>query len=74
MKRLIASSVVATVVMLGGFATGASAQHDPGSNGCLTVAAKFLDPTAPGHQGVANAADQGTGEGPCGFGTPPRQN
>ncbi|HEV2070870.1 MAG TPA: hypothetical protein VGR26_13850 [Acidimicrobiales bacterium] len=74
MKRLIASSVVATAAMLGGFATGAAAQHDPGSHGCLTVASKYMDPTAPGHRGVAHAAEQGTGEGPCGFGDPPRQN
>ena len=74
MKRLIASCVVATVAMLGVSIPGASAQPDPTSQGCQTVASKFLNPSAPGHQGVANAAQQGTGEGPCGFGEPPRQN
>lgn len=74
MKRLITSCVVATVAILGVSVPGASAQHDPGSHGCLTVASKFLDPTAPGHQGIAHSAQQGTGEGPCGFGEPPRQN
>ena len=74
MKRLIASSVAATVTMLGAFATGAAAQPQPGGHGRLTVASKYVDETAPGHRGVANAADRGTGEGPCGFGEPPRQN
>ncbi len=74
MKRLIAASAVATVAMLGVSIPGASAQPDPSSHGCQTVAMKFLDPTAPGHQGVATAAQQGAGEGPCGFGDPPPQN
>lgn len=74
MKRRIALIAVVAAAIVGGSATGASAQHDPGSTGCLTVASKFLDETAPGHQGTANAASRGTGEGPCGFGEPPRQD
>ncbi len=74
MKRLLAVTAVTTVAVLGVSVPGASAQPDPGTRGCQTVASKYLDEDAPGHKGVANAAERGTGEGPCGFGDPPRQN
>ena len=71
MRRLIALSALGSMALWGASITSASAEPRPTTRGCQTVAMKFLDPTAPGHQGVSNAASRGTGEGPCGFGSPP---
>lgn len=73
MRRLIALSALGSMALWGGSVTAASAEPSPDTRGCQTVASKFLNEDAPGHQGVANAASHGTGEGPCGFGEPPRQ-
>ena len=73
MRRLIALSALGSMALWGGSVTVASAEPSPDTRGCQTVASKFLNEDAPGHQGVANAASRGTGEGPCGFGEPPRQ-
>jgi len=72
MKRLLAVAAVAIVALVGGSPPGASAEPDPATRGCQTVALKYLTETAPGHEGISIAANQGTGEGPCGFGEPPR--
>ncbi|HEV2810373.1 MAG TPA: hypothetical protein VGV93_08270 [Acidimicrobiales bacterium] len=71
MRRLVALSALGSMALWGGSVTAASADPRLTTRGCQTVAMKFLDPTAPGHQGVATAAMHGTGEGPCGFGSPP---
>ena len=71
MKRLIAMSALGSMAILGGSVTGASAEPSPDTRGCQTVASKYLQEDASGHEGVRNAASHGTGEGPCGFGTPP---
>lgn len=71
MGRLIALSALGSMALWGGSVTAASAEPSPDTRGCQTVAMKFLDPTAPGHQGVSTAAMRGRGEGPCGFGDPP---
>lgn len=70
-RRLIAVSVLAAFAVVGGPAAAASADPDPSTNGCQTVAHKYLDEDASGHEGVSHAAEQGNGEGPCGFGSPP---
>ena len=73
MRRLIALSALGSMALWGGSVTAASAEPSPDTRGCQTVASKFVNEDAPGHKGVSNAADRGTGEGPCGFGEPPRQ-
>ncbi len=70
MKRLIAVSAVTTLT-LGGSISGASAEPSTDTKGCQVVADKYLDASAPGHQGVQNAGSKAGGEGPCGFGNPP---
>ena len=72
MKRTIALTAVTVTALVGGFSSGAAAEPTTETMGCQTVANKFLSEEAPGHGGVSNAAGQGAGEGPCGFGTPPR--
>ena len=71
MKRLTAALAVASIMALGGPIGAASAEPSTDSHGCQVVADKFLDESAPGHQGVQNAGSRAGGEGPCGFGTPP---
>ena len=71
MKRVIAVPGVIALGLLGGSMTAASAEPSTDTYGCQTVAVKYLQAEAPGHEGVQNAAGQGTGEGPCGFGSPP---
>lgn len=71
MKRLIVLFALASLATLGGSVGSAFAEPSPDSHGCQTVASKFLNEDAPGHQGVSHAANQGRGEGPCGFGDPP---
>lgn len=71
MRRLIALSALGSMALWGGSATAASAEPSPDTRGCQTVASKYVNEDAPGHQGVSNAAEHGTGEGPCGFGSPP---
>ena len=73
MKRTIALAAVAVTALVGGFSGGAAAEPTTETTGCQTVATKYTQPDAPGHHGVYNAAGQeGPGEGPCGFGEPPR--
>jgi hypothetical protein len=71
MKRLIAVSAVASVTALAVPIGGASAEPSTDTTGCQVVAGKYLDASAPGHQGVQNAGSKSGGEGPCGFGSPP---
>ena len=73
MRRLIALSALGSMALWGGSVTAASAEPSPDTRGCQTVASKYVNEDAPGHQGVSNAGDRGVGEGPCGFGDPPRQ-
>ncbi len=70
MKRMIGMSVVTVAALVGGLTGGAAAQPSTDTTGCQTVAFKYTQEDAPGHHGIQNAAGQGTGEGPCGFGTP----
>ena len=70
MKRLIAVSAVASVTALGVAVGSAFAEPTTDTNGCQVVAGKYLDATAPGHQGIQNAGSKTGGEGPCGFGSP----
>lgn len=65
------ASVLAALAVVGGPALAASADPDPSTDGCQTVAHTYLEEDAPGHEGVNHAAEQGNGEGPCGFGNPP---
>ena len=71
MKRAIAVPALIAFAFLGGSMTPASAEPSTDTRGCQTVAVKYLEEEAPGHEGVQNAAGQGTGEGPCGFGRAP---
>lgn len=72
MKRVIAvPAVTVALAFLGGSTTAASAEPSTDTRGCQTVAMKYLAEEAPGHEGVQNGAGEGTGEGPCGFGSPP---
>ncbi len=73
MKRGIAvPAVTIALALFGGSITAASAEPTTDTVGCQTIAGKYLEEDAPGHGGVQNAAGQGPGEGPCGFGNPPR--
>ncbi len=72
-KRLIAVLAVASVTALAGPNSGASAEPSTDTDGCQVVADKYLNESAPGHQGVQNAGSKARGEGPCGFGTPGEQ-
>ena len=71
MRRLVALSAITGAAVLGGPISAASADPSPSSHGCQVIVVKHENPSAPGHQGIANAAEQGRGEGPCGFGSPP---
>jgi len=71
MKRAITLIALASMATFGGSVSAAFAEPSPDSRGCQTVAYKFLNEDAPGHEGVSRAANQGRGEGPCGFGDPP---
>ncbi len=68
---MIALTGIGAVALVGGWISAAVAEPTTDTQGCQIVASKFLQPDAPGHQGIHNAAGQGAGEGPCGFGTPP---
>ncbi len=70
MRRAVAVSAF-TVALIGGTITAAGAEPSTDTTGCQTVASKFLEEDAPGHDGIQNAAEHAGGEGPCGFGTPP---
>lgn len=69
-RRVVAASAF-TVALICGPITAAGAEPSTDTVGCQTVASKFLEEDAPGHEGIENAAGQAGGEGPCGFGTPP---
>lgn len=72
MKRLGALAAVGLVAVVGSSIGPAVAEPSTETQGCQTVASKFLQEDAPGHEGIQNAAGQeGPGEGPCGFGNPP---
>ncbi len=72
MRRVIGLGVVAIVALVSGSIGGAAAEPSTDTQGCQTVASKYLEEDAPGHHGIQNAAEQGSpGEGPCGFGSPP---
>ena len=73
MKRRIVLFALGSVALVVGPIGAASAEPTPDSRGCQTVASKFLNPEAPGHEGVSNAGTRTRGEGPCGFGDPPTQ-
>ena len=71
-KRVVASTVIGFVAVVGGSIGPAVAEPSTETQGCQTVATKYLQEDAPGHEGIQNAAGQESpGEGPCGFGTPP---
>lgn len=70
MRRVVAMSAV-VFGLVGGSITAASAEPSTDTVGCQTVASKFLEEDAPGHDGIENAAGHAGGEGPCGFGPPP---
>jgi hypothetical protein len=72
MKRVIALTAVCVLALFGGAIGGAAAEPSTDTQGCQTVASKFLEEDAAGHHGIQNAAGQPSpGEGPCGFGNPP---
>jgi hypothetical protein len=71
MKRRMVLFAVGSATLLVGPIGTASAEPTPATRGCQTVASKFLNEDAPGHQGVMTAGNQSRGEGPCGFGDPP---
>ena len=71
MKRRIVLSTLASATLLVGPIATASAEPSPDTQGCQTVASKFMNEDAPGHQGVMTAGTRTGGEGPCGFGEPP---
>lgn len=73
MKRMMALAGVGVVALLGGSVGAAAAEPTTDTHGCQVVSSKFLQADAPGHQGISNAAGQSGGEGPCGFGEPPRR-
>lgn len=63
--------VLASATLLVGPIGASSAEPSPDTTGCQTVAGKFLNPEAPGHEGQQVAGNSSRGEGPCGFGDPP---
>ncbi len=71
MRRLVALTGVGILAVLGSWVSGAGADPSTDTVGCRTVAGKYMVEEAPGHHGVQHAAQQGRGEGPCGFGNPP---
>lgn len=71
MKRWIIVVAVATGALVVGPNSTAVAEPSTDTTGCQTVASKYLNEEAPGHQGVATAGSRTRGEGPCGFGDPP---
>ena len=71
MKRWTILFAAATGMLVVGPNTAAVAEPSTGTTGCQTVASKFLNEDAPGHQGVTTAGSRTRGEGPCGFGDPP---
>lgn len=71
MRRVVALSAITSVAVLGGSVSAASADPSPESHGCQEIVVKHENEGAPGHQGISHAAEQGRGEGPCGFGSPP---
>lgn len=71
MRRRIILFALAGATALVGPITAASAEPSTDTQGCQTVASKFLNEDAPGHQGVMTAGTSAGGEGPCGFGDPP---
>ena len=71
MRRVIASVAVGVVAVVGGPIGAAGAQPTTDTEGCQTVASKYLEEDAAGHHGIQNAAGSGAGEGPRGFGDPP---
>ena len=73
MKQRLALLALGGVAMLVGPIGAASAEPTTDTTGCQTVASKFLNEDAPGHQGVATAGTSAGGEGPCGFGDPPTE-
>ncbi|MCA1703431.1 MAG: hypothetical protein LC808_09305 [Actinobacteria bacterium] len=68
--RMVVLAVGSVTLLLLPIGT-ASAEPSPATRGCQTVASKFLNEDAPGHQGVMTAGTHSRGEGPCGFGDPP---
>ena len=72
MRRLVMFAL-GSVTLLVGPIGAASAEPSPDTMGCQTVASKFLNEDAPGHQGVTTAGTKSGGEGPCGFGDPPTE-
>ncbi len=71
MKRWPILVAVATGMLVVGPNSAAVAEPSTDTRGCQTVASKFLNGEAPGHQGVVTAGSRTRGEGPCGFGDPP---
>ncbi len=63
MKRMIALIAIGAVALVGGWTCAAVAEPTTDTQGCQIVASKFLQPDAPGHQGIYSAAGQVAGEG-----------
>ena len=70
MKRIGLFAVASTALLVGPIGV-ASAEPSTETQGCQTVANKFQNEDAPGHEGVMTAGTSSRGEGPCGFGDPP---
>ena len=71
MKRWTILVAVVTGMLVVGTSGAAVAEPSTDTTGCQTVAGKYLNEEAPGHQGVMTAGSRTGGEGPCGFGDPP---